>query len=140
MSASANETSIPERQPSQPEPQLTEFAHLLRLRREAAGLSRRRLANLAHLSEATIKFIETARTRPTRATLLRLLLVSDLRLLPTELPLPRRDLPFHLASLPSLLQHWLPDGRREGNESTRPAPARYAYTRRGSFPSRASAR
>ncbi len=102
MSASANETSIPERQPSHTEPQLTEFAHLLRLRREAAGLSRRRLANLARLSEATIKFIETARTRPTRATLLRLLLVNDLRLLPTELPLPRRDLPFHLASLPSL--------------------------------------
>ena len=68
------------------------FARLLRLRRESAGLSRRRLARLAQLSEATIKLLEAAKTRPTRATLLRLLLVEALRLSPADLPLSHLDL------------------------------------------------
>jgi transcriptional regulator with XRE-family HTH domain len=76
--------------------QIHSFARLLRFRREAAGLSRHRLAQQANLSEATIKFIESARTRPTRATLLRLLLVGDLGLLPGDLPLLRHELPLHL--------------------------------------------
>lgn len=75
------------------------FARLLRLRRESAGLSRRRLAKLAHLSEATIKLLETAQTKPTRSTLLRLLLVEVLRLSPADLPLSHLDLAQSLAHL-----------------------------------------
>jgi transcriptional regulator with XRE-family HTH domain len=78
------------------EQQLPAFARLLRLRREAAGLSRRKLAQQAQLSEATIKLIETARTQPTRSTLLRLLQVLDLGLAPSDLPLTRRGLPLQL--------------------------------------------
>lgn len=75
------------------------FSQLLRVRRESAGLSRRRLAKLAKLSEATIKLLEAGQTRPTRATLLRLLLVEALRLSPTELPLSHLDLSKSLAHL-----------------------------------------
>jgi transcriptional regulator with XRE-family HTH domain len=49
-------------------------------RRRSAGLSRTKLAKLAKLSAATIKFIETARHPPSRASCLRLLEVKELRL------------------------------------------------------------
>ncbi len=71
----------------------SDFAKLLRHRRERAGLSRLRLAQLAELSEATIKFIELGKTSPSRRTLLRLLLVPGLGLVNDDLPIPRRELP-----------------------------------------------
>lgn len=51
--------------------QLQEFGKLLRDKRNAAGLSRVQLARRAKLSDATIKFIESARHPPSRATLIR---------------------------------------------------------------------
>ena len=60
---------------------------LLRQKRMRAKLSRARLARLAGISEATIKFIETARTQHRHSTLLRLLSVSALALRPAELGL-----------------------------------------------------
>lgn len=60
--------------------QLRTFGALLRDRRNSAGLSRTALARRAKLSDATIKFIETARTPPSRATLIRLLAVPELKL------------------------------------------------------------
>ena len=53
---------------------LLQFGKLLKDRRLQARLSRAALGKKTGLSEATIKFIETARTRPTRGTLLRLML------------------------------------------------------------------
>ena len=52
--------------------QLQDFGRLLRDKRNQAGFSRVQLARKAKLSDATIKFIETARHPPSRATLLRL--------------------------------------------------------------------
>lgn len=63
------------------------IAELLRERRKKACLSRARLARIAGLSEATIKFIETGRTRPSEATRRRLLEVRILALRPDELGL-----------------------------------------------------
>ncbi len=60
--------------------QLRTFGALLRDRRNSAGLSRVALAKRAKLSDATIKFAETARTPPSRATLIRLLAVPELKL------------------------------------------------------------
>ncbi|MFO0580020.1 MAG: helix-turn-helix transcriptional regulator [Polyangia bacterium] len=60
--------------------QLRTFGQLLRDRRNAAGLSRGALARKALLSDATIKFIETARHPPSRATLIRLVGVAPLGL------------------------------------------------------------
>ena len=62
------------------------FGTLLRYRREEAHLSRATLAKLAKLSEATIKFIETDRTTPSRMTLLALHSVAALGLLDEEMP------------------------------------------------------
>ena len=62
------------------------FGALLRDRRNAAKLSRVALAQRAKLSDATIKFIETARHPPSRATLIRLLSVAELRLTWGEVP------------------------------------------------------
>ena len=62
------------------------FGALLRDRRNAAKLSRLALAHRAKLSDATIKFIETARHPPSRATLIRLLAVADLHLTWAEVP------------------------------------------------------
>lgn len=81
-----------------PDATSAEFAKLLRQRRESAGLSRRRLAELAGLSEATIKLVELCKTRPSRRTLLQLLLLPGLGLLSSDLPLPRRELPKELFS------------------------------------------
>lgn len=60
--------------------QMQQFGRLLRDRRNAAGLSRVQLARRAKLSDATIKFTETARHPPSRATLLRLVGVEELNL------------------------------------------------------------
>ena len=60
--------------------QLQDFGRLLRDKRNQAGLSRLQLARKAKVSDATIKFIETARNPPSRATLLRLVGVPELGL------------------------------------------------------------
>ncbi|HRI54833.1 MAG TPA: helix-turn-helix transcriptional regulator [Pseudomonadota bacterium] len=60
--------------------QLQDFGRLLRDKRNQAGFSRVQLARKAKLSDATIKFIETARHPPSRATLLRLVGVPELGL------------------------------------------------------------
>jgi len=51
-----------------------------------AGFSRLQLARKAKVSDATIKFIETARYPPSRATLLRLVAVAELGLRWAETP------------------------------------------------------
>ena len=66
--------------------QLIAFGKLLRDKRNAAGLSRTRLARKAKLSEATLKFVETARHPPSRATLIRLVGVAELNLSWAEVP------------------------------------------------------
>ena len=66
--------------------QWVQFGRLLRDKRNAAGLSRVQLARRAKISDATIKFIETARHPPSRATLIRLIGVSDLKLRWPDVP------------------------------------------------------
>ncbi len=66
--------------------QWAQFGRLLRDKRNAAGLSRVDLARRAKISDATIKFIETARHPPSRATLIRLIGVSDLKLRWPDIP------------------------------------------------------
>ena len=66
--------------------QWVQFGRLLRDKRNAAGLSRMQLARKAKLSDCTIKFIETARHPPSRATLIRLIGVSDLKLRWPDIP------------------------------------------------------
>ncbi len=66
--------------------QWMQFGRLLRDKRNAAGLSRVELARRAKISDATIKFIETARHPPSRATLIRLIGVSDLKLRWPDIP------------------------------------------------------
>ena len=67
------------------------FGTLLRYRREEAHLSRATLAKLTKLSEATIKFIETDRTTPSRMTLLALQSVAALGLQDEEMPTEFRE-------------------------------------------------
>ena len=62
------------------------FGQLLRDRRDAAGLSRTQLAHRAKLSEATVKFTETARQPPSRTTLIRLVGVAELKLGWADIP------------------------------------------------------
>jgi len=66
--------------------QWTQFGRLLRDKRNAAGLSRVQLARRAKLSDATVKFTETARHPPSRATLIRLIGVSELKLRWADVP------------------------------------------------------
>ena len=66
--------------------QWAEFGRLLRDKRTAAGWSRVQLARRAKLSDATIKFAETARHPPSRATLIRLIGVAELKLQWAEVP------------------------------------------------------
>ena len=66
--------------------QMQEFGKLLRDKRNAAGFSRVQLARKAKLSDATIKFIETARHPPSRATLIRLIGVAELKLSWSDVP------------------------------------------------------
>ncbi len=72
--------------PPVPYHQWLQFGRLLRDRRNAAGLSRVQLARRAKLSDATIKFAETARHPPSRATLIRLIGVSELKLEWADVP------------------------------------------------------
>ena len=69
-----------------PAAQWVQFGRLLRDKRNAAGFSRVQLARRAKISDATIKFIETARHPPSRATLIRLIGVSDLKLCWPDVP------------------------------------------------------
>ncbi len=62
------------------------FGRLLRDKRNAAGLSRVQLARRSKLSDATIKFLETARHPPSRATLIRLIGVAELHLSWSDVP------------------------------------------------------
>jgi transcriptional regulator with XRE-family HTH domain len=62
------------------------FGQLLRDRRNAAGWSRRQLAERAKLSDCTIKFLETAHHRPSRGTLIRLINIKELGLLWSDVP------------------------------------------------------
>ena len=98
MTSSAKTTAVPSTRSTDTTTSAVEFAKLLRDRRETAGLSRRGLAEASGLSEATIKFIELGKTRPSRRTLLQLLMVPGLRLLSHDLPMPRRELPKGLFS------------------------------------------
>jgi transcriptional regulator with XRE-family HTH domain len=66
--------------------QIVAFGKLLRDKRNAAGLSRTGLARKAKLSESTLKFLETARHPPSRATLSRLVGVAELNLRWAEVP------------------------------------------------------
>ena len=66
--------------------QQQDFGRLLRDKRNLAGFSRLQLARKAKVSDATIKFIETARYPPSRATLLRLVGVAELGLRWAETP------------------------------------------------------
>ena len=66
--------------------QWAQFGRLLRDKRNAAGLSRVQLARRAKLSDATVKFTETARHPPSRATLIRLIGVSELKLRWADVP------------------------------------------------------
>ena len=68
--------------------QLQDFGRLLRDKRNQAGFSRLQLARKAKLSDATIKFVETARHPPSRATLLRLVGVAELGLRWSDTPGP----------------------------------------------------
>ncbi len=76
--------TLPERAVSKA--QWAEFGRRLRDKRTAAGLSRVQLARRAKLSDATIKFAETARHPPSRATLIRLIGVAELKLHWAEVP------------------------------------------------------
>lgn len=66
--------------------QLKELGKLVRDKRNAAGLSRVKLAYAANLSDCTIKFLETARHAPRLATLLSLIAVPKLKLAWSDLP------------------------------------------------------
>ena len=76
--------------PQDPSPasqqQWQHFGALLRDRRNAAKLSRVALAQKAKVSDSTIKFTETARHPPSRATLIRLLSVAELHLSWAQVP------------------------------------------------------
>ena len=61
-------------------------AQLLRDRRESAGLSRKALGRLAKLSDSTVKFVETGLHPPSRATLIRLIDVPELKLTWADAP------------------------------------------------------
>ena len=63
---------------------MTTLGVLLRQRRTLAKLSRARLARLAGLCEATIKFIEFDKHSPRTQTRLKLLAISDLSLSATS--------------------------------------------------------
>lgn len=67
-------------------PQVLPFGVLLRMRREEAHLSRATVAKQSKLSEATIKLIESHRTRLIRTTLLALQSVPALRLQEEDMP------------------------------------------------------
>ena len=67
------------------------FAARLAACRLAARLSRQKLADAAMLSEATIKFIEKGRTKPSVRTVHSLLQVPSLGLALDDLPVTQRE-------------------------------------------------
>jgi len=70
------------------------FGDVLRQRREEAGLTQAQLASYANLSISLIRKLEQGWNMPTRATLLALCSVADLKLVPSEvttLPAMRED-------------------------------------------------
>ena len=71
-------------------PAYVAFARLLRERREQAGLSRQKLADMARLSNSTVRNLETARVIPLRQTLEILRNIELLNLSLDDLP-PWRD-------------------------------------------------
>lgn len=71
-------------------PAYVAFARLLRERREQAGLSRQKLADMARLSNSTVRNLETARVIPLRQTLEILRNIEPLNLSLDDLP-PWRD-------------------------------------------------
>ncbi len=95
--------SKPQDPPRATQQQWQHFGAVVRDRRNAARLSRLELAQRTQLSAATIKFVETARHQPSRATLIRLLAVAELELSWAEVPgqheppTAKQDIP---ASLP----------------------------------------
>lgn len=130
--------------------QLQEFGKLLRDKRNAAGLSRVQLAHKAKLSDATIKFTETVRHPPSRATLLRLIAVEELRLTwddtpgppspPAPEPAPQRmettalrlELNYYITSPPAMTRFAaseISDAFYRGREATSNKPARTWTTR-----------
>ena len=68
-----------------------QFARRLVARRFASHLSRQSLARLTQLSEATIKFVEKGRSKPTVRTIAYLLLVPELELTLDDVPLLWRE-------------------------------------------------
>ena len=84
LSGGAHPANAPK--PSPTPKQLLAFGKLLRDRRNTAGFSRIQLARRAKLSDSTIKFLETARHPPSRATLIRLLSVEELKLTAADAP------------------------------------------------------
>ena len=108
-------------QPHHPLPvsqeQWQHFGALLRNRRNAAKLSRLALAHRAKVSDATIKFIESARHPPSRSTLSRLLSVPELHLTWAEVPgthAPPAEKPFAAALPPE-----------PAPDETKPDPAQF---------------
>ena len=63
------------------------FGTRLKERRTVEHLSRQSVADAARLSEATIKLIETGRTKPTLSTIASLMMVQRLGLMLDDLPL-----------------------------------------------------
>ena len=78
--------AVDENNPAPTPKQLQDFGKLLRDKRNGAGLSRIQLARRAKLSDATIKVTETARYSPSRATLIRLISVEELKLTWNDVP------------------------------------------------------
>jgi transcriptional regulator with XRE-family HTH domain len=67
------------------------FAERLLACRTISGLSRQRLGDAAKLSEATIKFLEKGRMKPSARTVLRLMNVPSLGLVTDDLPVALRE-------------------------------------------------
>ena len=80
--------------------ELKRFGARLKDRRILAALSRRAVAEKTLLSEATIKFIESARTRPKLATLVTLMRIPELDLQIDDLPSMSRKRVCELLALP----------------------------------------
>ena len=80
--------------------ELKRFGVRLRDRRILAALSRRAVAEKTLLSEASIKFIESARTRPKLETIVALMRVPELGLQLEDLPSLLRERVREVLALP----------------------------------------
>ena len=81
--------------------ELRRIGGMLRDRRNAAGFSRLTLARRASISDATIKFLETARHPPSRGTLCRLWAVPELKLGSADWPKQLGNAPEGASPAPS---------------------------------------